>query len=68
MLLKYMDKAWQIASAVLGPPLLGLVLGRYIDRSAGTGYFTVSLLVLGVFSGLWSVIKIIRKIDENLIE
>ncbi len=68
MLIKYADKAWEIASAVLGPPLLGIAAGHYLDKTAGTGYFTVLLLVLGVFSGLWALAKIVRKIEKNLIE
>ena len=68
MLIKYADKAWEIASAVLAPPLLGLVMGRFLDQRFGSGYFTAGLLVLGVFSGLWALVKIIRKTTENLIE
>lgn len=68
MFAKYADKAWEISSAVLAPPLLGLVLGRFLDQRYGAGYFTVMLLVLGIFSGLWALIKIVRKTTENLIE
>lgn len=68
MLIKYADKAWEIASAVLAPPLLGLVAGRFLDQRFGAGYFTAGLLVLGIFSGLWALVKIIRKTTQNLIE
>ncbi|MFA5104359.1 MAG: AtpZ/AtpI family protein [Candidatus Margulisiibacteriota bacterium] len=68
MFIKYADKAWEIASAVLAPPLLGLAAGHFLDQRLGTEYFTVGLLVLGILSGLWALVKIIRKTTENLIE
>lgn len=68
ILIKYADKAWQVASLVLAPPLLGLAAGRYLDQRLGVEYFTVTLLVLGILSGLWALIKMIRKTTENLIE
>ncbi len=51
---------WLAQVGVLGwmivtPTLIGVFLGRWIDRIAGTGIFwTGPLLVLGVILGGWS--------------
>jgi ATP synthase protein I len=40
------------------PALLGVLLGRWLDRQFGTGLFcTAPLLMLGVALGCWSAWK-----------
>jgi len=40
---------------IVGPTLVGLFIGRWLDRSLGTGIFwSAALLVLGVAFGFWS--------------
>jgi ATP synthase protein I len=40
---------------IVAPTLLGLFVGRWLDRSFGTGIFwSAALLVLGVTLGFWS--------------
>ena len=40
---------------IVAPTLLGLFVGRWLDRSFGTGIFwSAALLVLGVTIGFWS--------------
>ena len=39
---------------IVVPTLLGLVLGRWLDRSFGTGiFFSAPLLMLGAAAGSW---------------
>ena len=39
---------------VVTPALLGLALGRWLDRAAGSGVFwTAPLLILGLAAGCW---------------
>ena len=40
---------------IVTPTLIGLFLGRWLDRSFGTGIFwSAPLLLLGVVIGFWS--------------
>lgn len=40
---------------IVGPTLLGLFIGRWLDRSFSTGIFwSAALLVLGLTLGFWS--------------
>lgn len=39
---------------IIGPTLLGLVAGRWLDHHFGTGvFFSAPLLMIGAFLGLW---------------
>jgi ATP synthase protein I len=39
---------------IIGPTLLGLFLGRWLDREFGTGiFFSAPLLMLGAAAGFW---------------
>lgn len=43
---------------ILVPILLGLVLGRFLDRSFGSGiFFSAPLIMLGAAFGFWSAWK-----------
>lgn len=44
------------------PPLAGLFLGRWLDRSDGEHFWTLSLLFTGVGVGCWAAW---RRIDEG---
>ncbi|MGE0224825.1 MAG: AtpZ/AtpI family protein [Acetobacteraceae bacterium] len=44
--------------AIVVPTLLGLFLGRWLDRSLGTGvFFSAPLMIIGVTIGFWSAWK-----------
>ena len=44
--------------AVVVPTLLALLLGRWLDRSFGTGvFFSAPLIMIGAGFGFWSVWK-----------
>lgn len=52
---RYLVQIGTLGWLVVTPALLGLFLGRWIDRSLGTGIFwSAPLLVLGVVLGCWS--------------
>ena len=43
---------------IVVPTLLGLVLGRWLDRQAGGGvFFSAPLLMLGAAAGMWFAVK-----------
>lgn len=43
---------------IVAPVLLGLVLGRWLDRVLGTGvFFSAPLIMVGAGVGLWSAWK-----------
>lgn len=43
---------------IIVPTLLGVILGRFIDRSLGTGiFFSAPLIMIGAAFGLWSAWK-----------
>lgn len=44
------------------PPLAGLFLGRWLDRTGDGRFWTLSLLFTGVFVGCWAAW---RRIDEG---
>lgn len=47
---------------IVTPALLGLFLGRWIDREAGTGIFwSAPLLLLGLALGCWSAWRWIHR-------
>jgi ATP synthase protein I len=47
---------------IVTPMLLGVLIGRWIDRSFGTGIFwTAPLLFVGLAIGCWSAWKWIHK-------
>jgi ATP synthase protein I len=40
---------------IIAPTLIGVFVGRWLDRTFGTGIFwTAALLVVGVATGFWS--------------
>jgi ATP synthase protein I len=41
--------------AIVAPVLIGVVIGRWLDRSFDTGvFFTAPLIMLGAAAGLWT--------------
>ena len=65
--------AWREALAVtsLGwdlalPIFCGALLGHLLDRRLGTGYaFTLGLLVLGIFTGFYNVMRSIQRVEAR---
>ena len=52
---RYLAQIGTLGWMIVVPALLGLFLGRWIDRSLGTGIFwSAPLLMLGVGLGCWS--------------
>ena len=46
---------------LVSPAIAGLLIGNLIDRISGASpVFTVSLLVLGILAGIWSMYKSIK--------
>jgi ATP synthase protein I len=41
--------------AIVAPVLIGVVVGRWLDRTFGAGvFFTAPLIMLGAAAGLWT--------------
>ncbi|MEK7376763.1 MAG: AtpZ/AtpI family protein [Candidatus Margulisiibacteriota bacterium] len=65
-LFKYSDIAFTIAGSIVAPPLVGILLGRWID-----GYFkiypafTLVLLFLGIIAGLRSLMELADKAGKE---
>lgn len=54
----YINYWSHLAAVIITPPIIGLFLGRFLDDRLGTDWvFTISLVILGIFSGLWSMYK-----------
>ncbi|MDJ0390514.1 AtpZ/AtpI family protein [Roseomonas sp. E05] len=52
---RYLAQVGTLGWMVVTPALIGLFLGRWLDRSFGTGIFwSAPLLMLGVALGCWS--------------
>ena len=49
---------WDLALPIFG----GVLLGHFLDRRLDTGYvFTLGLLILGVVTGFYNVVRAIRR-------
>jgi F0F1-type ATP synthase assembly protein I len=48
---------------LVAPAIVGLLIGNLIDRGFKTlPVFTVSMLVLGILSGIWSMYKSVKNL------
>ncbi len=57
-----MSLGWDMALPIFG----GVLLGHFLDRWLHTGYiFTLGLLVLGVVTGFYNVVRAIRREIER---
>jgi ATP synthase protein I len=55
---RYLAQIGVVGWMVVTPGLLGVVLGRWLDRTLGTGIFcTAPLLLAGLALGCWSAWK-----------
>ncbi len=53
---------WELALPIFG----GVLSGYLLDRLVGTRYvFTLSLLMLGIATGFYNVIRSIQRVDER---
>jgi F0F1-type ATP synthase assembly protein I len=53
---------WDLALPIFG----GVLLGHLLDRRLDTGYvFTLGLLVLGIFTGFYNVVRSIQRIEAR---
>jgi F0F1-type ATP synthase assembly protein I len=53
---------WDLALPIFGGTLLGHLLDRWLDA----GYaFTLGLLVMGIFTGFYNVIRSIQRVDAR---
>jgi F0F1-type ATP synthase assembly protein I len=53
---------WDLALPIFG----GVLLGHLLDRWLGTSYaFTLGLLVLGIFTGFYNVIRSIQRAEAR---
>ena len=63
--LKYVNLATELAGILLAPPIVGVLLGRWLDQMQGHGSgWTFGLLILGIITGLWSMAKHLRGISS----
>ena len=61
-MLRFVGQIGVLGWMIVGPTLLGLFIGRWLDHSFGTGIFwSAGLLVLGVAMGFWSAWKWMQK-------
>ena len=48
------------------PPIVGVVIGRWLDERFGTGpLFTVILLIFGFIAGIREVAAVLKKADSD---
>jgi len=53
---------WDLAVPIFG----GVLVGHLLDQFVGTRYvFTLGLLVLGIASGFYNVIRSIQRVDKQ---
>jgi ATP synthase protein I len=51
---------WDLALPIFG----GVLLGYFLDRRLHTGYlFTLSLLVMGIATGFYNVVRTIQRVE-----
>jgi len=63
--MKYVGLATELGGILLAPPIVGVLLGRWIDENLGSDpLWTFGLLVLGIFTGLWSMYKHLKGIGQ----
>lgn len=54
----YLGYGLNIGIITIAPAIVGLLLGKFLDeRFNFYPIFTVTLLVLGIFTGLWSMYR-----------
>jgi ATP synthase protein I len=57
-MLRFVGQIGVLGWMIVAPTLLGLFIGRWLDRTFGSGIFwSAGLLVLGVTIGFWSAWK-----------
>ncbi|MBN2048060.1 MAG: AtpZ/AtpI family protein [Anaerolineaceae bacterium] len=53
---------WEVALPIFG----GVLIGQFLDRYLGTTYiFTIGLLVMGIVSGYYNILRWIRKSEAE---
>jgi len=62
---RYIDIVWEMAGSIIAPPILGILIGKVLDKWSGYGIFSPLLLFLGVLAGLWSLVKKVRNIIDH---
>ena len=62
---RYIDLVWEIAGGIIAPPILGILIGRGLDKWFGSDVFSPFLLFLGILAGLWSLVKKVRDIIDH---
>ncbi|HPU08268.1 MAG TPA: AtpZ/AtpI family protein [Candidatus Atribacteria bacterium] len=62
-----LGQIWDLVWVTVVPIILGVFLGRYLDRSYSTGFFwTLSLLVLGTFMGFYNLYDSLMKESKKM--
>jgi len=62
-LLKYADLAFKVAGNIIAPPLVGILLGAFLDKTFGTEpLFTLLLVFLGLAAGIRSLFRLFSEI------
>jgi ATP synthase protein I len=61
-MVRYVGQIGVLGWIIVAPTLVGLFLGRWLDRKFGTGIFwSAPLLMLGVVAGCWSAWRWMHK-------
>ncbi len=68
MLLKNLDKVFDISAKFLAPSLFGLLIGYFLKNHFNNDTFLMAFFLAGVITGVWSSVKEIWKIVKNLIK
>ena len=61
----YLGLVTQLGLVIVFSVILGAVVGLYLDNFFGTKFLTIVFILLGSFSGLYSVFKTLIKISMD---
>ena len=65
-ILKYTDLAFQIAGNIIAPPIVGILLGKFLDDYFNSKpAFLFILLFFGILAGLRSLFRLVRRLGEK---
>ena len=63
---RYADLVFAIAGSIVAPPIIGILIGNFIDNRFQTSpWFTLILLLLGIASGIFSLFKLVKNVASH---
>lgn len=60
-----MGLALAIGGVFVGPVLAGILLGVFLDRQFGSGWFTILGIFVGTAVALFLLIRLVNRLDKN---